>query len=202
MSCATACCTAQVTKPAPQWSAEALLADGSFGSLSLSDFKGKYLVLFFYPLDFTFVCPTEIVTFSDRIKEFEALNCAVVGASIDSKFCHLAWTQQARKLGGLGQLTYPLISDLKHEISKAYGCYIEEAGHSARGLYIIDPKGTVRHITVNDPPVGRNVDEVLRLVAGYQFADEHGEVCPAGWKPGAATINPKDKSKYFSQAHA
>jgi alkyl hydroperoxide reductase subunit AhpC len=156
------------------------------------------LVLFFYPLDFTFVCPTELIAFSERVKEFEALNCAVVGASVDSKFSHLAWTQQPRKKGGLGGLNYPLLADLTKKISSDFGVLIEKDGIALRGTFIIDPKGTVRHIQINDLGVGRSVDETLRLLEGFQFADEHGEVCPAGWKKGEKTIDPSKAEDYFS----
>lgn len=191
--------TPRVAKPAPEFSEEALKADGTFGTCSLADYKGKYLVLFFYPLDFTFVCPTEICSFSDRLAEFKAINCEVVGASVDSKFSHLAWTQQPRTKGGLGAMNIDLIADLKRTLANAYGAMMEEEGHTCRALFIIDGKGILRHVTMNDPPAGRSVDEVLRLVQAYQFTDEHGEVCPANWKPGKATIkdDPKGKLQYF-----
>ena len=134
--------TARIGKPAPAWTANALMPDGSFQDISLSDYKGKYVVFFFYPLDFTFVCPTEIIAFSDRAKEFEALDTVVIGASIDSVFTHLAWTKTPRNEGGLGKMDIPLISDLTHKISQDYGVYLEDAGHTLRGLFIIDPNGT------------------------------------------------------------
>jgi len=190
-----------VQKQAPDFEAEAVLADGSFGKVKLSDYKGKYLVLFFYPLDFTFVCPTEIIAFSDRADEFRAINCEVLACSVDSHFSHLAWTERPRNKGGLGKMNIPLVSDLTKQISKDYGVLLEDAGISLRGLFIIDDKGTLRQITVNDLPVGRSVDETLRLVQAFKFTDEHGEVCPAGWKPGADTIKPSvDESKeYFGK---
>eukprot|EP01104_Vermistella_antarctica_P000792 TRINITY_DN10902_c0_g1_i1.p1 TRINITY_DN10902_c0_g1~~TRINITY_DN10902_c0_g1_i1.p1 ORF type:complete len:206 (-),score=55.48 TRINITY_DN10902_c0_g1_i1:81-665(-) len=193
---------AQVCKPAPDFVATALVGQ-DFKEVKLSDFAGKYLVLFFYPLDFTFVCPTEILSFSDRAEEFRAIGAEVVGASVDSEFSHLAWVNTSRKDGGLGgSLKIPLLSDLTKKISKDYGVLLD-GGFSARGLFIISDKGEVRHITVNDPPVGRNVDEVLRLVKGYKFTDEHGEVCPANWQPGSATMIPDPvKSKaYFEKAN-
>lgn len=183
-----------IRKPAPDWTATAVV-DGEFKTLKLSDFKGKYLVLFFYPLDFTFVCPTEITAFSDRAEDFRKIGCEVVGASVDSHFTHLAWINTPRKQGGLGPMSIPLLSDLTQKIGKDYGCYVEEDGHTARGLYIIDDKGIVRQITINDYPVGRSVDEVLRLVQAFQFTDKHGEVCPANWKPGADTIKPSPDQK-------
>jgi alkyl hydroperoxide reductase subunit AhpC len=178
--------------------------DGEFVSVKLSDFKGKYTVLFFYPLDWTFVCPTEIIAFSDRMAEFDEIDVAVLGVSIDSHFSHLQWMNTPRKEGGLGGLKYPLVSDMTKSISKDYGVLIEDgdnAGVALRGLFIINPEGVLRQITVNDLPVGRSVDETLRLLKAFKFTDEHGEVCPAGWEPGADTIkpNPKDSQEYFKK---
>lgn len=193
---------AMISKPAPAWEATAVI-DGQFQELKLKDYIGKYLVFFFYPLDFTFVCPTEILAFNDRADEFRALGAEVVAASVDSHFTHLAWTKTPRKEGGLGKLKIPLISDIKHTIAKDYGVYLEDQGIALRGLFIIDDKGTLRQITMNDLPVGRSVDETLRLVQAFQFTDQHGEVCPAGWKPGDDTIipDPNDKLKYFKKAN-
>ena len=162
------------------------------------------MVLFFYPLDFTFVCPTEIIAFSDRIEEFKALGVEVLGCSIDSAFSHLAWIQTPRNKGGLGDLKYPLVADITKSISKDYEVLIEDgdnAGVALRGLFIISPEGILRQKTVNDLPVGRSVDETLRLLKAFQFTDKHGEVCPANWTPGADTIkpNPKDSQEYFSK---
>lgn len=179
---------AYVTKQAPHFEGKAVMPDGEFQDIKLSDYKDKYLVFFFYPLDFTFVCPTEIIAFSDRASEFRAIGCEVLACSIDSHFTHLAWCEKSRKEGGLGTMKIPILSDLTHQISKDYGVYLDEAGHSLRGLFIIDNKGILRQITVNDLPVGRSVDETLRLVQAFQFTDKHGEVCPAGWKPGADTM--------------
>jgi alkyl hydroperoxide reductase subunit AhpC len=190
-----------VTKPAPNFEATAVAPNGEFVDIKLSDYKGKYLVLFFYPLDFTFVCPTEITAFSDRVDEFRSIGCEVVCASVDSQFTHLAWTEKSRKEGGLGQMKIPMISDITKQISKDYGILLEDAGVSLRGLFIIDGKGILRQATVNDLPVGRSVDETLRLVQAFQFTDEHGEVCPAGWKPGAATMKPDPvgSKEYFAK---
>lgn len=190
----------RLTKPAPEFKGQAVV-DGEFKDISLSTYKGKYLVLFFYPLDFTFVCPTEIIAFSDRVEEFRAINCEVVACSTDSVFSHLAWTNTPRKQGGLGNMKIPLLADKTMEISRAYGVLKEDDGISFRGLFIIDDKGNLRQITMNDLPVGRSVDETLRLVQAFQFTDKHGEVCPAGWKPGADTIRPnvKDSQKYFQK---
>lgn len=193
---------AKISKPAPSWESTAVVK-GEFKELKLKDYLGKYVVFFFYPLDFTFVCPTEIIAFSDRVKEFHAINAEVIACSVDSPFTHLAWMNTPRKLGGLGPINIPLLSDLTHQISKDYGVYLEDLGHTLRGLFIIDNKGVLRQITMNDLPVGRSVDETLRLVQAFQYTDKHGEVCPAGWKPGGETIipNPEDKLKYFSKVN-
>lgn len=135
------------------------------------------------------MCPTEILAFNDRANEFRALNTEVVACSVDSHFTHLAWVNTPRTEGGLGQLTIPLLSDLTHKISIDYGVYLEDVGHTLRGLFIIDDKQVLRQITMNDLPVGRSVDETLRLVQAFQYTDRHGEVCPAGWKPGSDTVN-------------
>jgi alkyl hydroperoxide reductase subunit AhpC len=141
-------------------------------------FPGKWLVLFFYPLDFTFVCPTEIRAFSDRFSEFEALGASVVAASVDSEFAHLAWTQQDKKAGGLGPMKIPILADITKRISRDYGVLLEDQGVALRGLFIIDPEGILRQITINDLPVGRSVDETLRLLQAFQFHAKHGEVSP------------------------
>lgn len=190
----------KLTAAAPSFSGTAVV-NGEFKQISLTDYKGKYLVLFFYPLDFTFVCPTEIIAFSERVEEFRKIGCEVVACSTDSHFSHLAWINTPRKQGGLGELKIPLLADKNTEISRAYGVLKEDAGITFRGLFIIDKKGNLRQITVNDLPVGRSVDETLRLVQAFQFTDEHGEVCPAGWKPGSATMkaNPKESKAYFEK---
>jgi peroxiredoxin 1 len=191
-----------ITKPAPEFSANAVV-DGEFKTVKLSDYRGKYVVLFFYPLDFTFVCPTEIIAFSDRAEEFRSIGCEVLACSTDSVYSHLAWVNTPRKQGGLGPMKIPLLADKTSEISKRYGCLKEDEGVAFRGLYIIDDKGNLRQITINDLPVGRSVDETLRLVQAFQFTDKHGEVCPAGWKPGKETMkpDPKGSQEYFSAAN-
>eukprot|EP00069_Balaena_mysticetus_P001481 bmy_15352T0 len=191
---------AKISKPAPYWEGTAVI-NGEFKELKLTDYRGKYLVFFFYPLDFTFVCPTEIIAFGDRIEEFRSINTEVVACSVDSQFTHLAWINTPRRQGGLGPISIPLLSDLNHQISKDYGVYLEDSGHTLRGLFIIDDKGILRQITLNDLPVGRSVDETLRLVQAFQYTDKHGEVCPAGWKPGSETIipDPAGKLKYFDK---
>jgi len=192
-----------IGKPAPEFTAEAVV-DNDFKKVSLSDYKGKYVVLFFYPLDFTFVCPTEIIAFSDRSEEFAKIGAQLLACSTDSKFSHFAWIQQPRKQGGLGEMKIPMLGDTNHQISRDYGVLIEEQGIAFRGLFIIDPKGILRQITINDLPVGRSVDETLRLVQAFQYTDKHGEVCPANWQPGKATIKPglKESQEYFGQQSA
>ena len=175
--------------------------NGQFKTISSADYKGKWLVLFFYPLDFTFVCPTEILAFSDRLDEFKKLGTEVAAVSIDSKFTHLAWTEKPRDAGGIQGLKYPLISDLTKKLAVDYGVLSEADGVALRGLFIIDPDGVVQHATINNLGVGRSVDEALRVLGAFQFVREHGEVCPANWKPGAATMKAdwKGSKDYFSQ---
>jgi len=179
------------------------VVEGQFKEVQLSDYRGKYLVLYFYPLDFTFVCPTEIIAFSDRIQEFRDINCEVIGVSTDSHFSHLAWINLSRKEGGLGGLKYPLAADFNKKISADYGVLLEDAGIALRGLFLIDPEGVLRQMTVNDLPVGRSVDETLRLVKAFQFVEKHGEVCPAGWTPDAPTIKPSPEAskEYFQKVN-
>ncbi|VDM22140.1 unnamed protein product [Hydatigera taeniaeformis] len=164
----------KVTQKAPNFAGTAVV-DGQFKEIELRNYLGKYLVLFFYPLDFTFVCPTELIAFSDRIEEFNKIGCNVIGVSTDSHFSHLSWINTPRKAGGLGGLRYPLLADYKKEISRAYDVLLEDSGVALRGLFIIDQKGTIRSMTINDLPVGRSVDETLRLVKAFQFVEEHGE---------------------------
>lgn len=191
----------RVGQTAPEFTATAVI-DQEFKHIKLSDYRGKkYVVLFFYPLDFTFVCPTEITAFSDRYEEFKKLNTEVLGVSVDSEFSHLAWIQTDRKEGGLGDLAYPLVADIKKEISAAYNVLDPEAGIALRGLFIIDKEGIIQHATINNLAFGRNVDETLRILQAIQYVQSHpDEVCPAGWKPGDKTMNPDPvKSKeYFS----
>ncbi len=189
-----------VQKQAPDFEAQAVMPDGSFKQVKLSDYRGRYVVLFFYPLDFTFVCPTEIIAFSDRAKEFEQRNVQVLGASVDSHYSHFAWRNTPRDQGGIGQIDYPLIADINKKISSDYGVLLD-GGVALRGLFLIDKEGVVRHQVVNDLPLGRSVDEVLRMVDALQFFEKNGEVCPANWKAGARTIKPGvQESKEFFQA--
>lgn len=191
----------KVTSPAPKFTATAVI-DDDIKTLSLDDYKDQWVVLFFWPLDFTFVCPTEIIAFSDRTGEFEALGAQILGVSVDSQYTHLAWTQSPRNKGGLGPVNFPMIADLDKTISSAYGVLLDE-GVALRGLFLIDPKGVIRHATVNDLPVGRNVDETLRVLKAFQFVEKHGEVCPANWNEGSATIkpSPQDSQEYFQKAN-
>ncbi|XP_035579633.1 peroxiredoxin-1-like [Zalophus californianus] len=170
---------AKIGHPAPKFKATAVVPDGQFKDLSLSDYKEKYIVFFFYSLDFTSVCPTEIIAFSDRAEEFRKLNCQVIGASVDSHFCHLAWINTPKKQGGLGPMNIPLVSDPKRAIAQDYGVLKADGGISFRGLFIIDDKGILRQITVNDLPVGRSVDETLRLVRVFQFTDKQWGSAPS-----------------------
>jgi peroxiredoxin 2/4 len=192
--------SAIVGKAAPAFTADAVF-EGQFKSIKIDDFKGKWLILFFYPLDFTFVCPTEILAFSDRIDDFRKLNAEILGVSVDSKFTHLAWTEKSRKEGGIQGLRYALLSDLNKTIASSYGV-LADGGIALRGLFIIDPEGNCQHATINNLPVGRNVDETLRVLKAFQYVREFGEVCPANWQPGADTMKPDwHKSKvYFGKA--
>lgn len=187
---------------APSFKGTAVLHK-DFKEISLSDYRGKYVILFFYPLDFTFVCPTEIIAFSDRLKDFKALNAEVIAVSTDSEYSHLAWLNIPRMKGGIEDVSIPLLSDKSMKISKDYGVLDESTGIPFRGLFIIDRTGVLRQITVNDLPVGRSVDEILRLVQAFQHADEYGEVCPAGWRPGSQSIKPTPQGSqdYFSSKH-
>lgn len=190
----------RVGQLAPDFAATAVV-DQEFREIKLSSYRGKYVVLFFYPLDFTFVCPTEITAFSDRYEEFKTLNTEVLGVSVDSVFSHLAWIQTDRKSGGVGDLNYPLVSDIKKEISSAYNVLEPEASVALRGLFIIDADGVIQHATINNLAFGRSVDETLRTLQAIQYVQSHpDEVCPAGWKPGDKTMNPDPvKSKdYFA----
>ncbi len=192
-----------VTQPAPEFTAQAVMPDGQFQQVNLSDYKGKYVLLFFYPLDFTFVCPTEIIAFSEAAEEFKKRNVELLGVSIDSHFSHFAWRNTPRTEGGIGPINYPLVSDLSKQIAADYGVLLG-SGVALRGLFLIDKEGVVRHELVNDLPLGRSVDEALRLIDALQYTEEHGEVCPANWKVGSAAMTPDtQKSKdYFQKSYA
>ncbi len=189
-----------VQKPAPEFTAQAVMPDGSFKEVKLSDYKGQYVLLFFYPLDFTFVCPTEIIAFSDAASKFESLGVQILGSSVDSHFSHFAWRETPREKGGIGQIQYPLLADLNKQIAADYDVLLE-GGVALRGLFLIDKEGIVRHQVVNDLPLGRSVEEALRMVEALQYFEKNGEVCPANWKEGARTIKPTiDESKSFFEA--
>jgi peroxiredoxin (alkyl hydroperoxide reductase subunit C) len=192
-----------VTQQAPDFTANAVLADNSFKEdFKLSDFKGKYVLLFFYPLDFTFVCPSEILAFNKAVNQFAERNCQLIGISIDPHFSHLAWKNTPVNEGGIGNIQYPLVADLDKSISKAYEVLLD-AGIALRGLFLIDREGIIRHQVVNDLPLGRNVDEALRVLDALQFTEEHGEVCPANWNRGDEAMKPTAEgvAEYLS-AHA
>ncbi len=191
-----------VQQVAPDFTAQAVMPDGSFKELKLSDFRGKYIILFFYPLDFTFVCPTEIIAFSDAIDEFEQRNVQVIGASVDSHYSHFAWRNTPRDAGGIGAIKYPLVADLNKKISESYGVLLE-GGVALRGLFLIDKEGVVRHELINDLPLGRNVDEAIRVVDALQFHEQNGEVCPANWKKGAKSMkaDPEGSKEFFTTAY-
>lgn len=191
-----------VGRKAPEFNVAAVVNGSTFvDSCKLSDFHGKYVVLFFYPLDFTFVCPTELHAFQERLEEFTKRNVEVLGCSVDSKFSHLAWLRTPRNRGGIEGVTYTLLSDINKDVSKAYDVLLEEAGISYRGLFLIDREGVVRYQVVNDLGLGRNVDEVLRMVDALQFTEEFGEVCPANWNKGDKTMKPTEEGlkEYFKE---
>ncbi|KAH7732190.1 peroxiredoxin 1 precursor [Aphelenchoides avenae] len=186
--------------PAPDFQGNAVV-NGEFKPISKQDYKGKWLILFFYPLDFTFVCPTEIIAFNDRAKEFKELNTELVAASCDSHFSHLAWIQTPRKDGGLGDMQIPVLADFNKKIAREFGVLDENLGASYRGLFLIDPNGIIRHTLVNDLPVGRSVDEALRILKAFQYFEKHGEVCPADWEEEKPTINVKSAKDYFKKVN-
>lgn len=187
-----------VQKQAPDFKGKAVVGH-EFRDISLASYKGKWVVLFFYPLDFTFVCPTEIIDFSNKTDEFKKLNAEIVGCSVDSHYTHLAWINTPRKEGGLGEIKYALLSDLNKDIANAYGVLVD-GGVALRGLFIINPKGQVAYEVVHDLGVGRNPDEVLRVLAAFQQVEKTGEVCPSSWTPGAKTMkaDPQGSKEYFS----
>ncbi len=179
-----------VGKNAPDFTATAVQKDNIIENFRLSDYKGEYVVLFFYPLDFTFVCPTELHAFSERLEDFEKRNVKLFGVSIDSHFSHLAWLNTPKSKGGIQGVEYPIISDLNKTISKDYDVLVEGAGIAYRGLFLLDKDHIVRHQVVNDLPLGRNVSETLRMVDALQFTEKHGEVCPANWSQGDKSMKP------------
>jgi peroxiredoxin 2/4 len=180
-----------VGKPAPDFSAPAVLPSGEIvDAFKLSDLKGKYTVLFFWPLDFTFVCPTEIIAHDRRMPDFKSRGVEVVGISIDSQFTHFAWRNTTVNEGGIGPIQFPMVADVKHEISRAFGIEHPDAGVALRASFLIDREGVVQHQVVNNLPLGRNVTEMMRMIDALQFTEEHGEVCPAGWNRGDEGMKP------------
>lgn len=179
-----------VTTKAPDFSAVAVTGDNSFNEeFKLGDLRGKYVVLFFYPLDFTFVCPSEIIAFNKAYDKFREKNCEVVGVSVDSHFSHFAWKQTPVNQGGIGEVKFPLVADLSKNISRDYGVLVNESV-ALRGLFLIDKEGVVRHSVVNDLGLGRSVDEAMRMLDALQFTEKHGEVCPANWHEGDEAMKP------------
>ena len=207
-----------VTKAAPEFKTMAVMPDNSIQEVSLSDYKGKKVVLFFYPLDFTFVCPTELLAFDKRLGEFESRGTQVLGCSVDSRWAHLAWKNTDVNKGGIGNVKYPLLQDLDKSIARNYDvlvgaseAYVETGdtaetttiggGVALRGSYLIDEEGVIRHAVLNDLPLGRNIDEMLRMIDALSHHQKHGEVCPAGWKDGddAMAESPEGVSSYLSE---
>lgn len=179
-----------VGKKAPDFTAAAVVNGDIKEEFKLSDSNGKYRLLFFYPLDFTFVCPTELHAFQEKLEDFNSLNCEVIGCSIDSQFSHLAWLNTPKEEGGIQGCTYPIVADVTKTIARDYDVLIPDAGVALRGAFLIDKEGIVRQQTVNDLPLGRNIDEFLRLLTALQFSEEHGEVCPANWEKGKKSMKP------------
>jgi len=209
-----------VTKAAPDFKAQAVMPDNTIKEISLSDYKGKKVVLFFYPLDFTFVCPTELLAFDHRVGEFEKRGVQVIGCSVDSQFSHLAWKNTDVNKGGIGNVKYPLVADLDKSIARSYDVIVGSkratiiteddeydssvgGGVALRGAFLIDESGIVRHAVVNDLPLGRNVDEMLRMVDALTFHQKNGEVCPAGWQEGKKGMkaSPEGVASYLSENH-
>jgi peroxiredoxin (alkyl hydroperoxide reductase subunit C) len=182
-----------VTQQAPDFTADAVMPDNTFGQITISSYKGKNVVLFFYPLDFTFVCPSEILAFNKKLDDFKTRNTEVIGVSVDSKFTHLAWKNTPVEDGGIGNIQYPLVSDLNKNIAREYGILFNESV-ALRGLFLIDTKGVIRHAVINDLPLGRNVTEALRMVDALQFVETHGDqVCPANWQEGDEAMKPTEE---------
>ena len=190
-----------IGKPAPDFVAKAVIKDQIIEEFSLGQFQGKYVIFFFYPLDFTFVCPTELIAFQKKLQAFEERGCVVVGCSIDSEYSHLAWLRTPQSEGGIQGVAYPIVADIHKTIARSYQTLSEEEGVAFRGLFLIDKEGIVRHQVINDLPLGRNVDEALRMVDALRFHEEHGEVCPANWSEGQAGMQTTQEgvSNYLSK---
>tara|TARA_B100000315_G_C14525483_1_gene563602 strand:+ start:852 stop:1448 length:597 start_codon:yes stop_codon:yes gene_type:complete len=194
--------TVLVNKEAPNFTAQAVMPTGEIAELSLDKFRGQYVVLFFWPLDFTFVCPTEIIAHDKRVAAFKERGVQLIGCSIDSQFTHAAWRSTSVDKGGIGEVGFPMVADVKHEIANSYGI-LHDAGIALRASFLIDKNGTVQHQVVNNLPLGRNVDEMLRMVDALQFTEEHGEVCPAGWNKGDDGMKPNaDGVSDYLSSHA
>lgn len=194
--------TTLVTKEAPDFTAQAVMPDNAFAELTLSRYRGKYVILFFYPLDFTFVCPSEILAFDKKVAAFREKNCELIGVSVDSRFTHLAWKNTPVENGGIGNIQYPLVEDLNKAIAKSYGILLNESV-ALRGLFLIDPNGFVRHTVINDLPLGRSVNEALRMLDALQFHETHGDVCPANWQEGEEAMKPTAAgvAEYLTKKH-
>ena len=192
-----------IGKQAPAFTAPAVLPDNTIGEFSLESLKGKYVVLFFYPLDFTFVCPTEILEFNRKLAEFKERGAEVIGVSVDSQFSHWAWKNTPVENGGIGEVQYPLVADLTKQISRDYGVLLEEAGVALRGTFLIDKEGVVKHAVLNDLALGRNINETIRMVDALKHHEKYGEVCPAGWEEGEEAMKPTSEgvASYLS-SHA
>lgn len=192
-----------VGKPAPDFTAQAVMPNNEINpKFNLKDYlKGRVGVIFFYPLDFTFVCPSEIIAFNNRLKEFKDRGAEVIAVSVDSQFTHLAWKNTEVNKGGIGQVQFPMVADLTKQIARDYDVLIEGAGVALRGTFLIDKAGTVRHQLVNDLPLGRNIEEAIRMVDTLNFVEEHGEVCPAGWNKGDKAMEPTNEgvAKYLAE---
>jgi peroxiredoxin (alkyl hydroperoxide reductase subunit C) len=178
-----------ITKEAPDFTAQAVMPDNSFAELKLSSYRGKHVILFFYPLDFTFVCPSEIIAFDKAVDSFKKKNAEIIGVSVDSHFTHLAWKNTPPAEGGIGKVSYPLVADLNKNIARDYGI-LHDDSVALRGLFLIDKKGIIRHAVINDLSLGRSVDEALRMLDALQFTEKHGEVCPANWREGDEAMKP------------
>jgi peroxiredoxin (alkyl hydroperoxide reductase subunit C) len=192
-----------VGKKAPEFKAKAVVGNHIIDDFSLCHYKGKYVIFFFYPLDFTFVCPTELHAFQDKLKEFEKRNAQVVGCSVDSCYSHFAWLNTPKNKGGIQDVTYPLVADLNKNISTDYGVLVPNEGIAYRGLFLLDREGLIRHQVINDLPLGRSVDEAIRILDALIYFDTHGEVCPANWQEGKKSMKPTKEGleAYFADAH-
>jgi peroxiredoxin (alkyl hydroperoxide reductase subunit C) len=192
-----------IGEKAPEFKAQAVIKEKIFDDFCLSDYLGKYVVFFFYPLDFTFVCPTELHAFQEKLKEFEKRGAQVIGCSIDSCYSHVAWLKTPKTAGGIQGVTYPIVSDIHKSIARSFGVLKEDAGIAYRGLFLLDKEGVIRHQVVNDLPLGRSVDEVLRTIDALIFHEEHGEVCPANWRAGAKALKPSEQglAEFFAKTH-